>query len=200
MPPLTSNRVASSLSGGRQCRLPLARAAFIPSRVRSAMKRRSNWARRAPEDMTVRRQPTRSRAPVPVTLRDGFEAGQIGHDATTAPLPQARAALRVPRMLLSVRFGDSAMIPTALFRLKANWTFSASPWSRWRMVSEPLQKIPARDVIFRNLAPEDSAWVPVGAAWKPDALTASITSRFVDILAQTCAGGNGGGVPLRIVV
>jgi hypothetical protein len=37
---------------------------------------------RAPEDMTVRRQPTRSRAPVPVTLRDGFEAGQIGHDAT----------------------------------------------------------------------------------------------------------------------
>ena len=68
------------------------------------------------------------------------------------------------------------------------------------VVSEPLQKIPVRDVIFRNLAPEDSAWVPVGAAWKPDTLTAPITSRFVDILAQTCAGGNGGGVPLRIVV
>ena len=44
---------------------------------------------RAPEDMTVRRQPTRSRVPVPVTLRDGFEAGQIGHDATTAPLPSS---------------------------------------------------------------------------------------------------------------
>jgi hypothetical protein len=68
------------------------------------------------------------------------------------------------------------------------------------VVSEPLQKIPAKDVVFRALTPEDSAWVPVGAAWKPDALTAPVTSRFVDILAQTCAGGNGGGVPLRIVV
>ena len=30
-------------------------------------------------------------------------------------------------------------------------------------------KISARNVIFRDLAPEDKAWVPVGA-WKPDAL------------------------------
>ena len=28
------------------------------------------------------------------------------------------------------------------------------------VVSEPLQKIPAKDVIFRDLAPEDSAWYP----------------------------------------
>jgi hypothetical protein len=41
------------------------------------------------------------------------------------------------------------------------------------------------------LAPEDSAWVPVGAAWKPDAVSAPVVSRFVDILAQVCAGGNG---------
>jgi DNA-binding transcriptional LysR family regulator len=59
------------------------------------------------------------------------------------------------------------------------------------VVSEPLQKIPAKDVIFRALAPEDSAWVPVGAAWKPDAVSAPIVSRFVDILAQSCANGNG---------
>jgi DNA-binding transcriptional LysR family regulator len=59
------------------------------------------------------------------------------------------------------------------------------------VVSEPLQKIPAKDVIFRDLAPEDSAWVPVGAAWKPDAVSAPVVSRFVDILAQVCAGGNG---------
>jgi DNA-binding transcriptional LysR family regulator len=59
------------------------------------------------------------------------------------------------------------------------------------VVSEPLQRIPAKDVVFRDLAPEDSAWVPVGAAWKPDAVSAPVVSRFVDILAQICAGGNG---------
>src|SRR6202790_2777528 len=56
---------------------------------------------------------------------------------------------------------------------------------------EPLRKIPAKDVIFRALTPEDSAWVPVGAAWKPDAVSAPVVTRFVDILAQTCASGNG---------
>jgi DNA-binding transcriptional LysR family regulator len=58
-------------------------------------------------------------------------------------------------------------------------------------VSEPMKKVPAKDVIFRDLIPEDSAWVPVGAAWKPDAVSAPAVSRFVDILAQTCANGNG---------
>jgi hypothetical protein len=64
------------------------------------------------------------------------------------------------------------------------------------MVSEPLQKIPAKDVIFRKLIPEDSAWVSVGAAWKPDAVSAPVVSRFVDILVQICAKANGEhGVP-----
>ena len=60
------------------------------------------------------------------------------------------------------------------------------------VVSEPLQRIPAKDVIFRDLAPEDRAWVPVGAVWKPDALTAPVASQFIDVLAQTCGNGNGG--------
>jgi DNA-binding transcriptional LysR family regulator len=60
------------------------------------------------------------------------------------------------------------------------------------VVSEPLQKIPAKDVIFRELAPEDRAWTPVGAVWKPDALTAPVASRFIDVLTQTCDNGNGG--------
>jgi DNA-binding transcriptional LysR family regulator len=60
------------------------------------------------------------------------------------------------------------------------------------IVSEPLQKIPAKDVIFRELAPEDRAWMPVGAVWKPDALTAPVASRFIDVLTQTCGNGNGG--------
>jgi DNA-binding transcriptional LysR family regulator len=60
------------------------------------------------------------------------------------------------------------------------------------VVSEPLQKIPAKDVIFRSLPAEDRALVPVGAAWKSEAVSAPVVSRFVDILAQTCGNGNGG--------
>ena len=60
------------------------------------------------------------------------------------------------------------------------------------VVSEPLQRIPAKDVIFRDLAPQDRAWVPVGAVWKPDALTAPVASQFIEVLAQTCGNGNGG--------
>jgi DNA-binding transcriptional LysR family regulator len=52
------------------------------------------------------------------------------------------------------------------------------------LVGEPLQKIPARDVVFRNLTPEDRAWVPVGAAWKPEAVSAPLVSQFADVLAQ----------------
>jgi DNA-binding transcriptional LysR family regulator len=59
------------------------------------------------------------------------------------------------------------------------------------VVSEPLQKIPAKDVIFRDLCPEDRAWMPVGAVWKPDSLTAPAASKFIDVLAQICSDGNG---------
>ena len=59
------------------------------------------------------------------------------------------------------------------------------------MVSEPLRKIPAKDVVFRDLASEDKAWMPVGAAWKPEALTAPVASQFIDVLAQACVNGNG---------
>ena len=59
------------------------------------------------------------------------------------------------------------------------------------VISEPLQKIPAKNVVFRDLAPEDRGFVPVGAAWKPDALTAPVASQFIDVLAQSCANGNG---------
>ena len=33
--------------------------------------------------------------------------------------------------------------------------------------------------------------MPVGAAWKPDGVTAAAASQFVDVLAQTCAMENG---------
>jgi DNA-binding transcriptional LysR family regulator len=57
------------------------------------------------------------------------------------------------------------------------------------VVCEPLQKIPAKDVIFRDLGSEDKAWMPVGAAWKADSLTAPAASKFIDVLAQICSGG-----------
>jgi DNA-binding transcriptional LysR family regulator len=63
------------------------------------------------------------------------------------------------------------------------------------LVGESLQKIPARDVDFRNLTPEDRAWVPVGAASKPEAICAPVVSKFVDLLAQACVGGNGAIAP-----
>jgi DNA-binding transcriptional LysR family regulator len=55
------------------------------------------------------------------------------------------------------------------------------------VVSEPLQKIPAKDVIFRDLGPEEQAWMPVGAAWKPDSLTAPAASKFIEVLAKICS-------------
>jgi DNA-binding transcriptional LysR family regulator len=60
------------------------------------------------------------------------------------------------------------------------------------LVSEPLQKIPAKDVIFRDLGPEDREWMPVGAVWKPDSLTAPAASQFIDGMAQICSEGTGG--------
>jgi hypothetical protein len=68
------------------------------------------------------------------------------------------------------------------------------------VVSEPFQKIAAKDVVFRNLCLEDRAWVPVGAAWKPEAISAPVVSQFVELLAQACAGGNGGIAPQPTVV
>jgi DNA-binding transcriptional LysR family regulator len=67
-------------------------------------------------------------------------------------------------------------------------------------VSEPLRKIPAKDVVFRNLTPEDRAWVPVGVAWKPEAVSAPVVSKFVGVLSQVCAGRNGGIAPQPTIV
>jgi hypothetical protein len=61
----------------------------------------------------------------------------------------------------------------------------------WRRSASRCGRIPAKDVIFRDLTSEDRAWVPVGAAWKPDGVTAAAASQFVDVLAQTCAMENG---------
>jgi hypothetical protein len=83
---------------------------------------------RAPEDMTVRRQPTRSRAPVPVTLRDGFEAGKSVMTLRQLLSPQAGAAIRVPRCCLAYVLEQTAMtpspVPPALCRVRADVQFA----------------------------------------------------------------------------
>jgi DNA-binding transcriptional LysR family regulator len=59
------------------------------------------------------------------------------------------------------------------------------------VIGEPLERIPSKDVIFRNLASKDKAWMPVGTAWKPEALIAPVASQFIDVLAQSYGNGNG---------
>jgi hypothetical protein len=56
---------------------------------------------------------------------------------------------------------------------------------------DPLTGPSRKDVIFSDLGPEDRAWMPIGAAWKPDSLTAPAASKFIDVLAQICGDGNG---------
>jgi DNA-binding transcriptional LysR family regulator len=80
-----------------------------------------------------------------------------------------------------VKEADSA--PSALAFVAAGYGLA--------VVSEPLQKIPAKDVIFRDLVPEDRAWMPVGAAWKPESLTAPAASKFIDVLAHVCSEESG---------
>jgi DNA-binding transcriptional LysR family regulator len=59
------------------------------------------------------------------------------------------------------------------------------------VVSESLEKIPARNVIFRNLVLEKNAWVPIGAVWRPDALSGPAATEFIEILAETCIQAKG---------
>ena len=54
------------------------------------------------------------------------------------------------------------------------------------------QRAAAEDTCQRCDFPgSDFRGVPVGAAWKPDGVTAAAASQFVDVLAQTCAMENG---------
>ena len=58
-------------------------------------------------------------------------------------------------------------------------------------ISEPLQKIPAKDVIFRIWLPRTEGGCLLGPPgnrmhYRP------VASQFIDLLAQTCANGNGG--------
>jgi DNA-binding transcriptional LysR family regulator len=56
------------------------------------------------------------------------------------------------------------------------------------VVSQPVEKVPAQGVAFRELASQAPVRMPLGAAWKADGVSAAVVSRFVDVLAQACTG------------
>ena len=55
------------------------------------------------------------------------------------------------------------------------------------LVSEPIKKFPARDVVFRDLAAPQPISIPLGAVWKKNGLESGVASRFVKTLRQVCA-------------
>jgi DNA-binding transcriptional LysR family regulator len=63
------------------------------------------------------------------------------------------------------------------------------------VLSEPLQKIPTEDVIFRDLCPKDREWMPVAAVWKQDSVSAPAASKFIDVLSEVCGDEKNGDLP-----
>jgi DNA-binding transcriptional LysR family regulator len=56
------------------------------------------------------------------------------------------------------------------------------------LVSEPVRKFPARDVVFRDLVASKAIRIPLGAVWKKNGLESGVVSKFVKTLRQACIG------------
>ena len=56
------------------------------------------------------------------------------------------------------------------------------------LVSEPVRKFPAREVVFRDLVAPKPIRIPLGAVWKRNELESGVVSKFVKTLRQTCIG------------
>jgi DNA-binding transcriptional LysR family regulator len=55
------------------------------------------------------------------------------------------------------------------------------------LVSEPIKKFPAKEVVFRDLVAPKPVKIPLGAVWKKNGLYSGIVSKFVMTLSQACA-------------
>jgi LysR family transcriptional regulator, benzoate and cis,cis-muconate-responsive activator of ben and cat genes len=55
------------------------------------------------------------------------------------------------------------------------------------LVSEPIKKFPATQVVFRDLVTPQPVKIPLGAVWKKTGLYSEVVSRFVKTLSQVCA-------------
>jgi DNA-binding transcriptional LysR family regulator len=63
------------------------------------------------------------------------------------------------------------------------------------VLSEPMQKIPTEDVVFRDLSPKGREWMPVAAVWRPDSISAPAASKFIDVLTEVCGKEKNGERP-----
>jgi DNA-binding transcriptional LysR family regulator len=55
------------------------------------------------------------------------------------------------------------------------------------LVSEPVRKFPAREVVFRDLLAAKPIRIPLGAVWKKNGLESAVVSKFVKTLSRVCA-------------
>jgi len=54
------------------------------------------------------------------------------------------------------------------------------------LVSDPVKKFPARDVVFRDLVAAKPIRIPLGAVWKKNGLESAVVSKFVKTLSRVC--------------
>jgi DNA-binding transcriptional LysR family regulator len=54
------------------------------------------------------------------------------------------------------------------------------------LVSEPVAKFPAREVVFRDLVTSKPVRIPLGVVWKKNGLESGVVSNFVKTLRQVC--------------
>ncbi len=55
------------------------------------------------------------------------------------------------------------------------------------LVSEPIKKLPARHVVFKDLVAPKPVKIPLGAVWKKNGLYSEVVSKFVTTLSEVCA-------------
>ena len=55
------------------------------------------------------------------------------------------------------------------------------------LVSEPIKKFPASQVVFRDLVTPQPVRIPLGAVWKTTGLYSEVVSKFVETLSHVCA-------------
>ena len=67
------------------------------------------------------------------------------------------------------------------------------------LVSEPIKKFPARQVVFKDLVSPRPVSIPLGAVWKKNGLYSEVVSKFVTTLKEVCAATGGSNHSLQTV-
>ena len=55
------------------------------------------------------------------------------------------------------------------------------------LVSQPIKKLPPRQVVFKGLVAPKPVRIPLGAVWKKNGLYSEVVSKFVTTLEEVCA-------------